>query len=364
MEGIKTETLATKELTNEEQLAAAESMADWFAPFMYGVEIETGEVSELVKARMTEIVGAHPTDEQLRLTREVVKKLPDAHKNNAILYSVGYPQDALSVLADGDVDLTISSMLSIGAMYRPVTELPKVEEIIDEAVPAPAKPGRRPRDFRKDLVEAGITPEQARDRLTAYLDSIDEGRGALAQNAADRFMRWYNGEYDVSAFAASEGASTLATKQSLKYMLDIVLATKYESLSHDASPILVKRVSGISSGDSRHVGTLSSIFRPSDRTRSYEHVPADAPENKLAWQALSLCAETDPEAFFPEKGGSTRGAKKICAVCDVAAQCLAYALENDERFGIWGGKSERERRKMDRRSAAAAAEREVARQSA
>ena len=70
----------------------------------------------------------------------------------------------------------------------------------------------------------------------------------------------------------------------------------------------------------------------------------------FAWQADALCAQTDPEAFFPEKGGSTREAKRICGQCDVRAQCLEYALENDERFGIWGGLSERERRKLKRRA--------------
>jgi len=69
-------------------------------------------------------------------------------------------------------------------------------------------------------------------------------------------------------------------------------------------------------------------------------------ENPLAWQSDSLCAQTDPEAFFPEKGGSTRDAKRICTSCEVKAQCLEYALQNDERFGIWGGLSERERRKL------------------
>ena len=73
-------------------------------------------------------------------------------------------------------------------------------------------------------------------------------------------------------------------------------------------------------------------------------------ENELAWQTDSLCAQTDPEAFFPEKGGSTRDAKKICTSCEVRNQCLEYALENDERFGIWGGLSERERRKLRKRA--------------
>ncbi|MEO5920573.1 MAG: WhiB family transcriptional regulator [Pseudolysinimonas sp.] len=76
--------------------------------------------------------------------------------------------------------------------------------------------------------------------------------------------------------------------------------------------------------------------------------PDDDDDNALAWQTDALCAQTDPEAFFPEKGGSTRDAKKICTTCEVKAQCLDYALANDERFGIWGGLSERERRRLRR----------------
>ena len=71
-------------------------------------------------------------------------------------------------------------------------------------------------------------------------------------------------------------------------------------------------------------------------------------DEALAWQADALCAQTDPEAFFPEKGGSTREAKRICDGCEVRSECLDYALANDERFGIWGGLSERERRKLRR----------------
>ena len=67
---------------------------------------------------------------------------------------------------------------------------------------------------------------------------------------------------------------------------------------------------------------------------------------ELDWQERALCAQTDPEAFFPEKGGSTREAKKVCASCEVRVECLEYALANDERFGIWGGLSERERRRI------------------
>ena len=76
----------------------------------------------------------------------------------------------------------------------------------------------------------------------------------------------------------------------------------------------------------------------------------DADDSPLAWQVDALCSQTDPEAFFPEKGGSTRDAKRICTTCEVRTECLEYALQNDERFGIWGGLSERERRRLRRRA--------------
>jgi WhiB family transcriptional regulator, redox-sensing transcriptional regulator len=76
----------------------------------------------------------------------------------------------------------------------------------------------------------------------------------------------------------------------------------------------------------------------------------ESEDGALSWQERSLCAQTDPEAFFPEKGGSTREAKKVCVGCEVRSECLEYALANDERFGIWGGLSERERRKLKKRA--------------
>lgn len=62
------------------------------------------------------------------------------------------------------------------------------------------------------------------------------------------------------------------------------------------------------------------------------------------WMTDGLCAEVDPELFYPEQGGSTREAKAVCTGCEVRAECLAYALAHDERFGVWSGVSEHGRR--------------------
>ncbi len=64
------------------------------------------------------------------------------------------------------------------------------------------------------------------------------------------------------------------------------------------------------------------------------------------WYADALCAQVADEPFFPDKGGSIREAKSVCARCPVKAECLAYALDRHERYGIWGGLSERQRRPL------------------
>ncbi len=68
------------------------------------------------------------------------------------------------------------------------------------------------------------------------------------------------------------------------------------------------------------------------------------------WQTKARCTneEVDPEIFFPERGGSSKAARAVCDKCEVRLQCLEYALNNKEQFGIWGGTSERERRKLRR----------------
>lgn len=60
----------------------------------------------------------------------------------------------------------------------------------------------------------------------------------------------------------------------------------------------------------------------------------------------ALCLQTDPEAFFPEKGGSNREAKGICGRCEVRTECREYALAIWPVKGVWGGHSERELQRM------------------
>ena len=63
------------------------------------------------------------------------------------------------------------------------------------------------------------------------------------------------------------------------------------------------------------------------------------------WRDRGRCAETDPVAFFPDKGGSIAEAKRVCFACEVRVECLEYALEHGERHGVWGGLSYPPRRR-------------------
>ena len=75
------------------------------------------------------------------------------------------------------------------------------------------------------------------------------------------------------------------------------------------------------------------------------------PDLDTDWKDVSNCLGVDPDLFFPERGASTREAKEVCRGCVVRVECLEYALQNGEKFGIWGGMSERERRRIRRQRA-------------
>jgi WhiB family redox-sensing transcriptional regulator len=89
-------------------------------------------------------------------------------------------------------------------------------------------------------------------------------------------------------------------------------------------------------------------------------IGADGEPDGKRWQERANCLGVDPDLFFPERGASTREAKSVCGSCEVRLECLEYALVNGEKFGIWGGLSERERRRLRRQRALARREREAA----
>lgn len=91
----------------------------------------------------------------------------------------------------------------------------------------------------------------------------------------------------------------------------------------------------------------------STEPRSTIHYTIADEDTRGNWQDEANCLGVDPDLFFPERGASTREAKEVCRGCVVRLDCLEYALVNGEKFGIWGGLSERERRRLRRQRAQA-----------
>lgn len=77
--------------------------------------------------------------------------------------------------------------------------------------------------------------------------------------------------------------------------------------------------------------------------------PAAAGANRPdRWQDHGRCAETDPFLFYPEPGMTAAPAKRVCMSCEVRRECLEYAVENGELWGVWGGTTENQRKAIRR----------------
>jgi WhiB family redox-sensing transcriptional regulator len=76
--------------------------------------------------------------------------------------------------------------------------------------------------------------------------------------------------------------------------------------------------------------------------------PATAADTLSTWVEQAACASTDPEIFFPARDDPGTQARQVCGRCPVSDNCLAYALQSGEEFGIWGGLNPAERKNLRR----------------
>ena len=76
----------------------------------------------------------------------------------------------------------------------------------------------------------------------------------------------------------------------------------------------------------------------------------DSDEAELTWQERALCAQTDPEAFFPDPGSHARYAKSVCAACPVRDECLEFVMDLHRKgmpqAGVWGMTTSHERKEL------------------
>jgi WhiB family redox-sensing transcriptional regulator len=75
---------------------------------------------------------------------------------------------------------------------------------------------------------------------------------------------------------------------------------------------------------------------------------ANVPVTNIDWRQLGACRGLDPGIFYPETDDESDSAKLVCAACGVRTACLEHALQRREKQGVWGGSTERERRRIIR----------------
>jgi WhiB family transcriptional regulator, redox-sensing transcriptional regulator len=80
--------------------------------------------------------------------------------------------------------------------------------------------------------------------------------------------------------------------------------------------------------------------------RTEQRSAEDGLAKDYSWQVDSSCRGVDPEIFFPTTDEEASAAIAICETCPVRLHCLAFALERNERYGVWGGLAEKERQKL------------------
>jgi len=82
-------------------------------------------------------------------------------------------------------------------------------------------------------------------------------------------------------------------------------------------------------------------------TSTIQIAPFEAPVlAERPWAVFSACRKADPSIFFGATRADERAALVVCSTCTVSEECLGFALKTRERFGVWGGTTERERKRM------------------
>lgn len=87
---------------------------------------------------------------------------------------------------------------------------------------------------------------------------------------------------------------------------------------------------------------------PMDNTIELSFLTAPILEER-PWAVFAACREIDPEIFFPNGREQEARALAVCATCPVVEDCLEYAVDSRERYGVWGGTTEKGRRKLMQR---------------
>lgn len=206
----------------------------------------------------------------------------------------------------------------------------------------------------KRLIE---TCNLLRDRLADTTSQRDEAQGELERlHSWAGLMELLDEHWPADIFPGPENGAEEREDDgprvvSLIRALDKVGASRRDWAA-DSRPVAARDRQG--AGDVRRTRHPVAVRAgEARRRRGHRCAPRQRGRPVSDWRERSECRDADPVIFFPPKGGNrTAEAKQICARCPVTAECLQVALDGRIRDGIWGGLSERDRRKLKPRAAA------------
>ena len=197
-------------------------------------------------------------------------------------------------------------------------------------------------------------PSVGPTKLTKRLEmERDEGQQIRAFILGDMLASWVLGRDETTGIISqiSLVAPDLASRSLIVAMHKAVNSEDYSSSLHAQQRLT--QLSAIASDDKEGtvlLAELTDLMQPDsvNESSSNRDTVNDSDDPEKGWQDFGNCLGVDPDLFFPERGASTREAKEVCKGCVVREDCLEFALANGEKFGIWGGMSERERRRIRR----------------
>ncbi len=209
----------------------------------------------------------------------------------------------------------------------------------------------------KDDPDSLEIPQVIPTKLTKRLEmERDKGQQTRAFILGDMLASWVLGRNETTGIISqiSLVSPDLALRSLVVAMHKAVNSEDYSSFPHAQKRLT--QLSGISSDDKEGeviLEELGELLRPdpTDQDSVNQDTSKDSDDPEKGWQDFSNCLGVDPDLFFPERGASTREAKEVCKGCVVREVCLEAALVKGEKFGIWGGLSERERRRIRRQRA-------------
>jgi hypothetical protein len=301
------------EPTEMSPLQQAQQAANWLPVYLYSDDAEHGLLPQVGAQRLEDLFGDKNTSTNLSRLKKLFAQIAEEQQAPIGLYVAGYSEEAIAALSETPLadaldglrrsiectarlgsehtaDTRWSSGNGVHIPLKTVTDLLSQDQHISE----------------ETLNEScSAIQKLSSDTLQQRLGWV---RQYLPASSADEWLRltcdWLDGT-PLTDLAQLYGLKNITVGQQLERIAKVLLR------------------------------------EPTTASRRSASIDAD-----LRWQDDAYCLGGDTEIFFPEKGGSAREARKMCDKCKVKEQCVDYAVRHKLHFGIWGGRSENERRGM------------------